>query len=230
MEGKGQWWGQMRRKINMKETEALFTKTLFLDLHQFDLVVKIKTYHVPKRNCHPKKVNGNEQYWYTFSASAFPCLTLCFTTRQHLFESRLFMCRRCHFTFGQFAFQPRLKENPSYVEAAAARWSSSFFQRSVSAVENLRFRNKSSFLLPPWPSSKSWRRSDNVRNMYICVKKPWTEEEPPQFGHFFDWDVDTLRVEEKIPFITKKKRWGKSFAKEKKVKTPRCRILNSISS
>ena len=121
MEGKGQWWGQMRRKINMKETEALFTKTLFLDLHQFDLVVKIKTYHVPKRNCHPKKVNGNEQYWYTFSASAFPCLTLCFTTRQHLFESRLFMCRRCHFTFGQFAFQPRLKENPSYVEAAAAR-------------------------------------------------------------------------------------------------------------
>ena len=153
-------------------------------------------------------------------------------TRQHLFESRLFMCRRCHFTFGQFAFQPRLKENPSYVEAAAARWSSSFFQRSVSAaVENLRFRNKSSFLLPPWPSSKSWRRrSVNVRNMYICVKDPWTEEEEsPQFGHFFDWDVDTLRVEAKIPFFTKK-RCEKSFAKEKKVKTPRCRILNSISS
>ena len=51
MEVKGQWWGQMRRKINMKETEALFTKTLFLDLHQFELVVKIKTYLVPKRNC-----------------------------------------------------------------------------------------------------------------------------------------------------------------------------------
>ena len=138
----------------------------------------------------------------TCSVRAFPSLTLYLITRQHLFESRLFMCRRCHFTFGQFAFQPRLKEN-SNAEAVAAWWSSSFFQRSVSAaVENLRFRNKSSFLLPPWPSSKSWRRSVNVRNMYICVKDPWTEEEEsPQFGHFFDWDVDMLRVEAKIPFF-----------------------------
>ena len=127
MEVKGQWWGQMRRKINMKETEALFTKTLFLDLHQFDFELNSNKYQnlscaqKKLQLCHPKKANGDEQYWYTFSASAFPCLTLCFTTRQHLFESRLFMCRRCHFTFGQFAFQPRLKENPFYVEAAAAR-------------------------------------------------------------------------------------------------------------